>query len=67
LALQEELSSTENRIGFARQAYNDMVMRYNTLTETIPTNLVAGIGGFQKAEFFEIQTATEREAPKVQF
>jgi LemA protein len=67
LALQEELASTENKVGFARQFYNDSVMRYNTRLETFPTNLVANAFGFQKAEFFEIQTAAEREAPKVQF
>lgn len=67
LALQEELASTENKVGFSRQFYNDSVMRYNTKLETFPTNLVANAFGFQKAEFFEIQTAAEREAPKVQF
>ncbi|MCS6771945.1 MAG: LemA family protein [Kiritimatiellae bacterium] len=66
-ALQEELASTENKIGFARQYYNDSVMRYNTACETIPSNIVARIGGFQKAEFFEIQNVAEREVPKVKF
>ena len=67
LALQEELTSTENKIGFARQYYNDTVMRYNTAIQTIPRNIVAGIGGFTKRDFFEIQAAEEREAPKVDF
>lgn len=67
LALQEELASTENKVGFARQFYNDAVMRYNTRLETFPTNIVANLFGFQKAEFFEVQAAAEREAPKVQF
>lgn len=67
LALQEELASTENKVGFARQFYNDSVMRYNTRLQTFPTNLIAGAFGFQSAEFFELQAAAEREAPKVQF
>ena len=67
LALQEELTSTENKIGFARQFYNDSVMDYNTACETIPTNFVAGLGGFQKADHFEIENAAERDVPKVKF
>ena len=67
LAIQEELASTENKISFARQFYNDRVMLFNTRIETIPTNLVANMGGFQKAEFFEIQAAAEREVPAVKF
>jgi LemA protein len=67
LALQEELSSTENKIGFARQYYNDTVQEYNTRQEVFPTNLVASMLGFQRAEFFEIDDATQREAPKVKF
>lgn len=67
LALQEELTSTENKVGFARQFYNDAVMKLNTAIESIPTNIVAGMGGFQKAEFFEIKAPEEREAPKVKF
>ncbi|MEZ5966544.1 MAG: LemA family protein [Planctomycetota bacterium] len=65
LRLQEELSSTENKIGFARQAYNDSVMRYNNSLEVFPNSLLAG--GFQKAEFFEVESAEERKAVKVQF
>lgn len=67
LALQEELTSTENRIGFARQAYNDAVMRYNTAVEMFPASLVAGSGGFKQAEFFEVEAAEERKAVKVSF
>ena len=67
LALQEELSSTENKIGFSRQFYNDIVLSYNNKTEVFPTNIVAGMFGFQKAEFFELTAAAEREVPKVQF
>jgi LemA protein len=67
LSLQEELTSTENKIGFARQFYNDCVMRYNTKTEVIPSNIVAGIGGFKQAEFFEIDEPADKEVPKVDF
>jgi LemA protein len=67
MALQEELTSTENKIGFARQFYNDAVMKLNTAIESIPTNIVAAIGHFAKAEFFEIAVPEEREVPKVRF
>ena len=63
--LMEELSSTENRIGFARQAYNDAVMTYNNARETFPGMLVAG--SFAPAQLFEIQAPAEREAVKVAF
>lgn len=66
-SLQEELTSTENKIGFARQFYNDSVLKFNTACETIPSNIVANIGGFKKAEFFEIKDEGEREVPKVKF
>ncbi len=62
--LQEELTSTENKVAFSRQFYNDSVMRYNTRCQVVPTNIVAGIGGFQKAEFFEIEEG-EKAVPKV--
>ncbi len=65
LALQEELTSTENRISFARQFYNDQAMRLNSAIESLPTNIVAGMGGFTKAEFFEIEDPASREAPSV--
>ncbi|MFA5260993.1 MAG: LemA family protein [Candidatus Omnitrophota bacterium] len=66
LSLQEELTSTENKIAFARQAYNDQALFFNNKIEMFPSNIVAGILNFTKQEFFEIQEA-EREAPKVQF
>ena len=65
--LQEELTSTENKVSFARQFYNDAVMKLNTAIESIPTNIVAGLGGFQKAEFFEIEAPGERAVPQVKF
>jgi len=67
LALQEELASTENKIGFARQYYNDTVKDFNTRQEMFPANLVASMLGFRPAEFFEIEEASQREAPKVKF
>lgn len=67
LSLQEELASTENRIGFARQAYNDAVMRFNTRTEVLPTNVVAGMFNFKQMDLFELTDAQEREVPKVTF
>jgi LemA protein len=67
LALQEELTSTENKVAFARQAYNDAVMAYNTGREQFPAVLVAGIGGFGPAQLFEIESPKEREAPRVAF
>ncbi len=65
LSLQEELTSTENKIGFARQAYNDAATTYNNKREVFPANLISG--GFEKAELFEIEIASEREVPKVEF
>lgn len=65
LKLQEEIVSTENRIGFARQFYNDIATRFNIAQQTFPTNVIAGIFGFRQAELFEITDASEREAPKV--
>ena len=67
LALQEELTSTENKIGFARQFYNDSVMRFNTKIEMFPTNIVAGMFNFKQSELFELKDEAAREAPKVQF
>ncbi len=64
MQLQEELTATENRIAFARQHYNDQVMRYNTSIRQIPKNIVAGMGGFTPEEFFEIEDG-DREVPKV--
>ena len=65
--LREELASTENRIAFARQAFNDAVMAYNTRRETFPSVLLAGPLGFQAAQLWEIEAPQEREAVKVSF
>jgi LemA protein len=67
LALQEELTSTENKISFSRQYYNDSVLRYNNKTQMFPSNIIANISGFKQSDFFEVKTAEEREAPKVTF
>ena len=67
LALQEELTSTENKISFARQYYNDSVLRYNNKTQMFPSNIIAGISNFKQGEFFEVKAPEEREAPKVSF
>jgi len=67
LALQEELTSTENKISFSRQYYNDSVLRYNNQTQMFPSNFVASMTGFKAGEFFEVTLAVEREAPKVSF
>lgn len=67
LRLTEELTSTENKIAFARQAFNDAAMTYNTRRETFPTVLFAGAMGFQPAELFAVDTPGERVAPKVSF
>jgi len=67
LALQEELTSTENKVAFARQAYNDSVMTYNTQREVFPSNLIAGMFNFVAAELFVVEDAKQKEAPKVQF
>jgi LemA protein len=66
LMLQEELAGTENKIAYSRQFYNDAVMMLNTKIETFPTNIIAKIFGFKKAELFEIKEE-ERKAPKVKF
>ncbi len=67
LALQEELTSTENKIAFARQSYNDAVLFYNNKIEMFPSNIIAGMFGFKQEEFFEIVHKVEREVPKVSF
>ena len=67
MQLTEELTSTENKISFARQAYNDSVMTYNTTRETFPNVIFAGMFGFTAAQLFQIEDATERNAPKVSF
>jgi len=65
--LSEELTTTENKISFARQAYNDAVMVYNTKREVFPTNLIAGMFNFLAAVPFEVSDESEREAVKVGF
>ena len=67
LALQEELTSTENKISFSRQHYNDSVMQYNTKTQVVPTNIVASIFQFGEMDFFEIQDEAVRAVPQVSF
>lgn len=67
LALQEELTSTENKISFARQFYNDGVMNLNNRVQMFPSNMVAGMTGFKLGEFFELEAPAEREVPKVSF
>ena len=67
LALQEELTSTENKISFSRQYYNDTVLRYNNKLQMFPSNMMAGMTGFKTSEFFEVTIPEEKEAPKVSF
>ncbi|MBI4412094.1 MAG: LemA family protein [Deltaproteobacteria bacterium] len=67
LALQEELTSTENRIAFSRQGYNDQVLFYNNKIQMFPSNIIAGMFGFAEQEFFEIQDQAEKALPKVNF
>jgi LemA protein len=67
MQLTEELTSTENKISFARQAYNDSVMIYNTAREVFPNVIFAGMFSFLPAELFKVEDPTERNAPKVQF
>jgi LemA protein len=67
LALQEELTSTENKISFSRQYYNDSALNLNNKIQMFPSNIVASMTGFKPGEFFEVTAAEEREAPKVSF
>lgn len=67
LRLQEELASTENKIAFSRQFYNDSVQGYNTSIEVFPTNILAGMFHFGRRDFFEVKEQAEREAPQVKF
>ena len=67
LSLQEELTSTENKISFSRQAYNDQVLFYNNKILMFPSNIVAGMFSFKEEDFFEIERKEEREVPKVEF
>jgi LemA protein len=67
LALQEELTSTENKIAFSRQAYNDQVLFFNNKIQMFPSNIIAGMFNFQQSEFFVLEDKGDREAPKVDF
>ncbi|MFH2001341.1 MAG: LemA family protein [Planctomycetota bacterium] len=67
MALQEELASTENKIAFSRQAYNDQVLFYNNKIQMFPSNIVAGMFNFAASEFFELDDVKERAVPKVNF
>jgi LemA protein len=67
LALQEELTSTENKIAFSRQAYNDQVLFYNNKIQMFPSSVIAGMFNFQQSDFFELEDKGDREAPKVDF
>jgi len=67
LALQEQLTSTENKISFSRQFYNDSVLKFNNRTQMFPSNIIANMTGFKPGEFFEVKAAEEREVPKVSF
>jgi LemA protein len=67
MQLSEELASTENRVSFARQAYNDSVMTYNNAREVFPSSMIAGTFGFQPAALLEIESPAKREVPKVAF
>ena len=66
MSLQNDLKDTEDKISMARQFYNDSVLTYNNKVESVPSNIVANIGGFKKGEFFQI-AESEKEAPKVKF
>ncbi len=67
LALQEELTSTENKISFSRQNYNDQVLFFNNKIQMFPSNIIAGMFSFKESEFFELEDKGEREVPKVDF
>jgi len=67
LAVQEELTSTENKTSFARQSYNDQVLFFNNKIQMFPSNIVANMFNFGKRDFFELESAAEREVPKVSF
>lgn len=67
LSLQETLTSTENKIAFARQGYNDQVLFYNNKTQMFPSNVIAGMFSFTKRDYFEIENEAERSVPQVKF
>lgn len=67
LELQEELTSTEDRVSYSRQFFNDSVLKYNNKIQTIPSNIIAGMFNFTPREFFEVEEPEAREVPKVEF
>ncbi len=67
MQLSEELTTTENKVAFARQAYNDSVMTFNTKREVFPNNIIAGMFNFNEAALFEVANEAEKQAPKVEF
>ena len=67
LKIQEELTSTENKIAFARQYYNDEAARFNTTIQTVPNNIIAGTAGVKNYDFFELEDKAQKEAPQVKF
>ncbi len=67
LALQEQLTSTENKIAFSRQFYNDSVLKLNNMIQMFPSNIIASMTGFKQSEFFQTESAAERAVPKVSF
>jgi len=67
LALQEEITSTENKIGFARQYYNDAVLRLNNRIQMFPSSIIAGMFNFLQEKFFEVETQEDRQVPQVKF
>ncbi len=67
MQVQEELTSTENKVAFARQAYNDSVMQFNVQRESFPDSIIAGMFNFQEAQMFEVEDDKVREVPKVDF
>jgi LemA protein len=67
MQIQEELTSTENKISFARQYYNDEVNRLNTAVQSVPSNIIAGMFNFSKGDFFELESPEERKVPQVKF
>jgi LemA protein len=67
LGIQEELVSTENKIAFSRQSFNDSATRYNTYLQQFPTNIIGGMFKFNRCQLFEVDEPTERNAPKVEF
>ena len=67
MQLSEELTTTENKVAFARQAFNDSVMSYNNRREVFPNSIIAGMFAFQPAQLLEIESPQKREVPKVAF